>query len=100
MTFIPHLASRARRELVQRFEAADATVEERAIRLDDLPERQKSRLRRLVENHIVHEAQPGTYWLDRHRYALEIEHRRRLAFLAAIVVLIVLFFVVEIAGRV
>ena len=90
--------SRASRRLAERFHKAGAFAEDRAIALTDASPPERSRLRRLLENNIANEASPGTYWLDRERYRLYLDHRRRLAFLGILIILIVLFFVVEIAG--
>jgi hypothetical protein len=91
--------SRASRRLAERFLKAGAFAEDRAIALADVTPAERSRLRRLLENNIAYEAAPGLFWLDRERYRLYLDHRRRLAFLGILIVLIVLFFVVEIAGR-
>ena len=42
---------------------------------------------------------PGYRWFDRERYPSYVAHQRRLAVLGFLIVLIVLFFVVEIAGH-
>jgi hypothetical protein len=91
--------SRARRQLVRRFQEAGAISADRALRLPDLSRLERGRLRRFLENNVVRETAPQTYWLDRERYAIYLAHQRRLALLGLIVALIVLFFVVEIAGR-
>jgi hypothetical protein len=87
------------RQLARRLQQAGALSAERAVHLPGLTRMERSRLRRYLENNVVHETDPETYWLDTERYALHLAHQRRLAFLGLIVVLIVLFFVVEIAGR-
>jgi hypothetical protein len=92
------MMSRTRRDLARRFYEAGALAPDRALRLTDLSPAAQSRLRRFVENHIAHEAEPGVYWLDGAAYEADFAHRRRLVILAVLVVLIVLFFVVEIAG--
>ena len=90
---------RTRRQLARRFQEAGALAADRALRLPDLTRIERSRLRRYLDNNVVREAAPDTYWLDAERYAIYLAHQRRLAVLGLIVVLIVLFFVVEIAGR-
>jgi hypothetical protein len=98
-TFLPQvIMSRARRDLARRFHEAGALSPDRALRLTDLSPAEQSRLRRFVENHIAHETEPGVYWLDGAAYDAELAHRRRLVLLGFLMVLIVLFFVVEIAG--
>jgi hypothetical protein len=98
LTPVP-VVGRARRQLARRFQEAGAYSADRALRLPDLTRLERGRLRRFLENNVVREAAPATYWLDRDRYAAYLAHQRRLAVLGLIVVLIVLFFVVEIAGR-
>jgi hypothetical protein len=89
----------ARRRVVRRLEQAGAVSLEAAGPLDDLNRIESGRLARLLEEGAVHETQPGRYWLDRERYADYVRHRRRLAILALLAVLVALFFVVELAGR-
>jgi hypothetical protein len=91
--------SRRRRALARRFQEAGALSADRAVHLPGLTRMERSRLRRYLENNVVHQTDPETYWLDTERYALHLAHQRRLAILGLIVVIIVLFFVVEIAGR-
>jgi len=91
--------SRTRRHLVRRFRDAGAFSADRALAMPDLTRLERSRLRRFLDQNIVRESAPQAYWLDRDRYAIYLEHQRRLALLAVLAVLIVLFFVVEIAGR-
>lgn len=90
---------RARRQLARRFHEVGAYSPERATPLGDLSRLERGRLHRFLDNLVVQEGAPGTFWLDRERYAHYLAHQRRLAILGLIVVLIVLFFVVEIAGR-
>ena len=92
-------AGAARRRLVARFEKAQAFSPDRAIPLDDLSRLERGRLHRFLDNQVVLEAEPGRYWLDMERYPDYMAHKRRLAILAVFIVLIVLFFVVEIAGH-
>jgi len=91
--------SKARRRLADRFRQAGAYAADRAVALTGLSHPEESRLRRFLEHNIVRETAPGTYWLDRERYQDYLAHQRRLIVLGILVVLIVLFFVVEIAGR-
>jgi hypothetical protein len=60
---------------------------------------ERGRLARLIELGAVHEAAPGSYWLDKERYAVYADHQRRIAILAVLAVLVALFFVVELSGR-
>jgi|WetSurMetagenome_2_1015567.scaffolds.fasta_scaffold85751_3 hypothetical protein len=99
MTGVWPAVGRARRQLVRRFREAGAFSSDSALVLPDLTRLERSRLRRFLDNNIVHESAPQAYWLDRDRYALYLAHQRRLAVLGLIAVVIVLFFVVEIAGR-
>lgn len=99
MTGVVPAVGRARRQLVRRFHDAGAFSADRALALPDLTRLERSRLRRFLDNNIVRESAPQVYWLDRDRYALYLAHQRRLALLGLIAVIIVLFFVVEIAGR-
>ena len=98
MTAVPAVGA-ARRRLVRRFEKAGAFSPDRAIPLDDLSRLERGRLHRFLDNQVAHEAEPGRYWLDMERYPDYVAHQRRLAILALFIVLIVLFFVVEIAGH-
>jgi hypothetical protein len=72
---------------------------ETARQLADLSRIERGRVARLIELGAIHEAGEGRYWLDRERYAVYAGHRRRIAILAVIAVLVALFFVVELAGR-
>lgn len=99
MTGVVPAVGRARRQLVRRFQNAGAFSADRALALPDLTRLERSRLRRFLDNNIVRESAPQAYWLDRDRYALYLAHQRRLALLGLIAVIVVLFFVVEIAGR-
>lgn len=96
---VPLHAGRERRQLARRFQEAGALSPDRALRLPDLSRMERSRLRRYLENNVIRETAQETYWLDGERYAAYLAHQRRLAMLGLIVVLIVLFFVVEIAGH-
>lgn len=91
--------SRARRHLVRRFQEAGAFSADRALTLPDLTRLERSRLRRFLDNNVIRESEPQAYWLDRDRYDVYLAHQRRLALLALIAVIVILFFVVEVAGR-
>ena len=67
--------------------------------LADLSRIERGRLARLVELGAIHESAPGSFWLDRDRYAVYADHQRRIAILIVLAVLVALFFVVELAGR-
>jgi hypothetical protein len=92
-------AMRARRKLVERFEEAGAVGPDRAIPLAGLSRLERGRLHRFLDANVAHESAPGMYWFDRERYPVYVAHQRRLAVLGFLIVLIVLFFVVEIAGH-
>jgi hypothetical protein len=89
----------ARRRVVRRLEREGAVSPETARPLADLSRIERGRLTRLVELGAIHETGPGSYWLDKERYAEYAGHNRRIAILAVIAILVALFFVVELAGR-
>ena len=89
----------ARRRVVRRLEREGAVSPETARPLADLSRIERGRVARLIALGAVHETLPGSYWLDRERYAAYADHQRRIAILAVIAVLVALFFVVELAGR-
>jgi len=89
----------ARRRVVRRLEAEGAVGPDTARPLPNLSRIQRGRLARLIELGAVHEAAPGSYWLDRDRYAVYADHQRRIAILLALGIIVALFFVVELAGR-
>jgi len=91
--------SGARRRVVARLEREGAVSSETARPLAGLSRIERGRLRRLLELGAIHEAAPGSYWLDRERYAAYAAHKRRIAILVLLAVLVALFFVVELAGR-
>jgi hypothetical protein len=93
------VASGARRRVVRRLESQGAFSRETARPLADLSRIERGRLARLLELDAIQEAGPGTYWLDRERYAEYAVHKRRIAILTVIAILVALFFVVELAGR-
>jgi len=97
---MPHPAlAMARRRVVRRLEAAGAVSRETARPLADLSRIERGRLVRLLDAEAIREAAPGTYWLDRERYAEYVTRHRRIAILVVIAILIALFFVVELSGR-
>jgi hypothetical protein len=89
----------ARHRIVRRLIDLGAISPEGARPLPDLSHVERRGLARLRELGAVHEAAPGTYWLDHERFAEYTRHRRRILILAVIAVLIALFFVVELSGR-
>jgi hypothetical protein len=93
------IAAAARRRVVRRLEAENATSAETARPLDGLTGMEERRLRRLVELGAIQEAAPGRYWLDLPRYASYADHLRRIKILVVLAVLVGLFFVVELSGR-
>ena len=84
---------------MRRLESEGAFSPETARPLADLSRIERGRLARLIELDAIHEAAPGSYWLDLERYALYADHQRRIAILVVIAVLVALFFVVELKGR-
>ena len=89
----------ARRRVVRRLEREGAVSPETAGPLADLSRIERGRVARLIEVGAIHEAAPGSYWLDRERYAVYADHHRRIAILIVIAVLVALFFAVELSGR-
>ena len=89
----------ARRRVVRRLEREGAFSPETARPLADLSRLERGRVARLIELGAIHEAAPGSFWLDRERYAVYADRQRRIAILAVIAALVALFFVVELAGR-
>jgi len=89
----------ARRRVVRRLEREGAVSPETAGPLADLSRIERGRVARLIEVGAIHEAAPGSYWLDRERYATYADHHRRIAILIVIAVLVALFFVVELSGQ-
>ena len=89
----------ARRRVVRRLEREGAVSAETARPLADLSRAERGRVARLIALGAVHETGQGSYWLDRERYAEYAGHKRRIAILAVIAILVALFFVVELAGR-
>jgi hypothetical protein len=89
----------ARKRVVRRLEAEGAVSAETARPLPDLSRIERGRLSRLLELGAIHEAGPGSYWLDVARYADYADRHRRIAILAVIAAIVALFFVVELAGR-
>ena len=89
----------ARRRVVRRLEREGAVSPETARPLADLSRIERGRVARLIEVGAIHEAAPGSYWLDRERYAVYADRHRRIAILVVIAVLVALFFVVELSGR-
>jgi hypothetical protein len=89
----------ARRRVVRLLEREGAVSPETARPLADLSRIERGRVARLIELGAIHEVAEGRYWIDRERYAIYADHRRRIAILAVIAVLVALFFVVELAGR-
>jgi hypothetical protein len=89
----------ARHRVVRRLLAEGATSPQAARPLPDLSKIEQRGLSRLLELAVIHEPSPGIYWLDHARFGEYTQHRRRIAILAVIAVLIALFFVVELAGR-
>ena len=89
----------ARRRVVSRLEREGAVSSETARPLAPLSRVERGRLARLVELGAIHEDAPGSYWLDRERYAAYAGHQRRIAILVLLAVLVAVFFVVELAGR-
>jgi len=84
---------------VRRLEREGAVSPETARPLADLSRIERGRVARLIEVDAIREADPGSYWLDRERYAVYADHHRRIAILVVIAVLVALFFVVELSGR-
>jgi len=89
----------ARRRVIRRLEREGADSPETARPLSALSRIERGRLARLIDLGAVREAAPGSYWLDRGRYAVYADHQRRIAILILLAVLVALFFVVELAGR-
>ena len=89
----------ARRRVVRRLEREGAVSPETARPLAELSRIERGRLVRLIDLGAIHEAAPGSYWLDRDRYAVYADHKRRIAILIVLAVLVALFFVVELSGR-
>jgi len=89
----------ARRRVVRRLEREGAVSPETARPLSDLTRIERGRLARLLELGAIQEAGAKGYWLDRERYAVYADHKRRITILAVIAILVALFFVVELAGR-
>ena len=84
---------------MRRLEREGAVSPETASPLASLSRLERGRVARLVELGAIHEVAPGSYWLDRERYAVYADHQRRIAILVVIAVLVALFFVVELSGR-
>jgi hypothetical protein len=89
----------ARRRVVRRLEVEGAVSRETARPLPGLSRIERGRVQRLLELGAFHEAAPGSYWLDRERYAIYADRQRRIAILIVLAALVALFFVVELAGR-
>jgi len=89
----------ARKRVVRRLEAEGAVSPETARPLPGLSRIEQGRVSRLIELGAIHEAAPGTYWLDVPRYTIYADHHRRIAILVVIAVIVALFFVVELSGR-
>jgi len=89
----------ARRRVVRRLEREGAVSPETARPLNDLSRIERGRVARLLEVGAMHEAGPGTYWLDVERYAVYADRHRRIAILVVLAILVALFFVVELSGR-
>jgi hypothetical protein len=89
----------ARRRVVRRLEREGAVSPETAGSLADLSRIERGRLARLLELGAIHQTAPGSYWLDRERYAVYADRKRRIAILVVIAILVALFFVVELSGR-
>jgi hypothetical protein len=80
----PIAAKVAEKRLVARLREAKATVEQRAIPLDDLRWIQQRRLKRLARAGAVHEAGKGRWYLDEPVYAELVAWRRRMAAIAVV----------------
>src|SRR5258706_15717103 len=89
----------ARHRVVRRLIKEGAVSHDAARPLPDLSRIERRGLTRLLELDVIRQAAPGSYWLDTEHYGEYRFHRRRIAILAVIGVLIALFFVVELAGR-
>lgn len=89
----------ARKRVVRRLEAEGAVSPGTARPLPDLSRIERGRLARMLELRVIHEAAPGTYWLDVASYAVYADRHRRIAILVVIAVAVALFFVVELSGR-
>jgi hypothetical protein len=92
---VPAMVKVAEKRLVGKLRAARATIEGRAIRLDDLPWVQQRRLQRLRRAGAAHETADGRWYLDEPIYAELVAWRRRMAFvtiLAAILAGLVVYF--------
>jgi hypothetical protein len=74
----------AEKRLVARLRAAKATVEARAIRLDDLGWVQRRRLQRLAKANAARETTDGRWYLDEPDYAELVAWRRRMALVAIV----------------
>lgn len=72
------------KRLVAKLRAANATVEGRAIRLDDLHWLQRRRLQRLARANAVHETPDGRWYLDEPFYTELVAWRRRMALVAIV----------------
>lgn len=77
--FVPILVKVAERRLIEKLRAAKATIEGRAVRLDDLSWVQQRRLQRLQRANAVHETADGRWYLDEPIYAELVAWRRRMA---------------------
>lgn len=89
----------ARRRVVRRLEREGAFSPETARPLADLSRIERGRIVRLIELGAVHETAPSRFWLDRERYAVYADERRRIAILALLALLVVLFFAVRLSGH-
>lgn len=88
------MAARAYREVERLFFDNNAFSPERAVGFDlHLPIQQRY-LERLISDHVVHEAEPGRYWLDLPKYKelrrTRLWWRLRILAVAAAVVVVIL----------
>jgi len=86
------LIARARREIQHHFFAADAVQPDRAVAFDPGSGIEGRQFERMRSRGIIHEAQPGLFWLDVVAYDVELRRRhsvQRGALLAIIAALLI-----------
>lgn len=93
--------ARARRDVQHHFFSHDAVRPERAVPFEADRMIEQRQFERMREKGIIREGEPGTYWLDVVAYDADLRTRHarvKVALLAALLVLIVLFVLLPLVG--
>ena len=92
------LVARANRAIQHRFFAADAVRPDRTVAFTPANGVEKRQFERLRARGVIHEPQPGAYWLDLPAYDAMLHERHSRVKLVAILLLVVAGALALVAG--